>query len=55
MNGKNCSIKDGVLKRLYFQLNGRVCYDLINGEESDFIIENDKFFCEEDKELEIVL
>lgn len=55
MNGKNCSIKDGVLKRSYSQPNGRVCHDLINGEESDFTTENDKLLCEEDKELETVL
>ena len=55
MNGKNCGIKGGVLKRPYSQPNGSVCHDLINGEESDFTTENDKLLCEEDKELETVL
>lgn len=55
INGENCSIKDGLLKRLCSKPNGSVCHVLINGEESDFTTENDKLLCEEDKEMETVL
>ena len=53
INGKNCVIRDGVVKS-NSQPNGSVCHILINGEANDFTTENDTLLCEEE-EMETVL